>query len=82
MLGLAQLMALVSTVLPVIVMSEGIRLIGSSHASLPGTVGPVATIFLGWVFLGEPITLIQVAGAARVMVGVLAISLYKRPAGP
>ena len=77
--GLALLMAIVSTVLPVILMSVGIRLIGSSHASMLGTVGPVATIFLGFVFLDEPITAIQLAGAALVVAGVLAISLAKAP---
>lgn len=77
--GLSFLMAIVSTVLPVILMSVGIRLIGSSHASMLGTVGPVATIFLGFVFLDEPITAIQLAGAALVVAGVLAISLAKPP---
>jgi drug/metabolite transporter (DMT)-like permease len=77
---LAFLMAIVSTVLPVIFMSVGIRLIGPSHASMLGTVGPVATIFLGLVFLDEPITAIQLAGAALVMAGVLAITLAKAPA--
>ena len=77
--GLTLLMAIVSTVLPVIAMSMGIRLIGSSHASMLGTVGPVATIFLGFVFLEEPITAIQLAGAALVMTGVAAISLAKQP---
>lgn len=77
---LAFLMAIVSTVLPVILMSVGIRIIGSSHASMLGTVGPIATIFLGFVFLDEPITAIQLAGAALVMAGVLAISLAKVPA--
>lgn len=71
---LTLLMAIVSTVLPVILMSVGIRLVGSSHASMLGTVGPVATIFLGFAFLGEPITAIQLAGAALVLVGVVAIS--------
>ncbi len=75
--GLALVMALFSTVLPIVLMSEGIRLIGSSHASMLGTVGPVATIALGFVFLDEPITAIQLAGAALVMAGVLAISLAK-----
>jgi drug/metabolite transporter (DMT)-like permease len=77
--GLTFLMAIVSTVLPVLFMSVGIRLIGSSHASMLGTVGPVATIFLGFAFLDEPITAIQLAGAALVMAGVLAISLAKAP---
>ena len=77
--GLTFLMAIASTVLPVIAMSMGIRLIGSSHASMLGTVGPVSTIFLGLVFLDEPITAIQLAGAALVMTGVAAISLAKPP---
>ncbi|MBL0140683.1 MAG: DMT family transporter [Betaproteobacteria bacterium] len=77
--GLTFVMAVFSTVLPVILMSVGIRLIGSSHASMLGTVGPVATIVLGLVFLDEPITAIQLAGAALVMAGVLAISLAKAP---
>ena len=77
--GLTFVMAIFSTVLPVILMSVGIRLIGSSHASMLGTVGPVATIFLGFVFLDEPITAIQLAGAALVMTGVLTISLAKAP---
>jgi drug/metabolite transporter (DMT)-like permease len=77
--GLTFLMAIASTVLPVIAMSLGIRLIGSSHASMLGTVGPVSTIFLGFAFLDEPITAIQLAGAALVMTGVAAISLAKAP---
>lgn len=77
--GLTFLMAIASTVLPVIAMSMGIRLIGSSHASMLGTVGPVATIFLGFAFLDEPITAIQLAGAALVMTGVAAISLARVP---
>lgn len=80
--GLVLLMALVSTVLPIILMSEGIRRIGSSHASMLGTVGPVTTIGLGAVFLGEAVTAIQLAGAALVMAGVLAISLAKGTGKP
>ncbi len=76
--GLSLLMAVVSTVLPIVLMSEGIRRIGASHASIIGSVGPVATIFLGFLFLGEAITVIQLAGAGLVMAGVLAISLQKK----
>jgi drug/metabolite transporter (DMT)-like permease len=80
--GLALLMAAVSTVLPIVLTSEGIRRIGASHASIIASVGPIATIFLGFGFLDEPITAIQLAGAALVMAGVLAISLpRKSPAG-
>jgi drug/metabolite transporter (DMT)-like permease len=71
---LALLMAMVSTVMPIVLTSEGIRRIGASHASVLGSLGPVATIFLGFLFLGEPITAIQLGGAALVMAGVLAIT--------
>ena len=77
---LALLMAAVSTVLPIVLTSEGIRRIGASHASIIASVGPIATIFLGFAFLDEPITAIQLAGAGLVMAGVLAISLQKKTA--
>ena len=75
---LSLLMALVSTVLPIVLTSEAIRRIGASHASITGSIGPVATIFLGAIFLDEPVTLVQVAGAALVLAGVLTISLRKK----
>lgn len=76
--GLGLLMAAVATVLPIVLTSEGIRRIGSSHASIIGSVGPVATIFFGAIFLGEEITAVQLAGAALVLSGVLAISLARK----
>ncbi|HET9470515.1 MAG TPA: DMT family transporter [Usitatibacter sp.] len=75
---LAVLMAAVSTVMPIVLTSEGIRRIGASHASIVGSVGPVATIFLGFFFLGEPITPVQVAGAVLVLAGVMTVSLHTR----
>ena len=75
---LAVLMAAVSTVLPIVLISEGIRRIGASHASIIASIGPVATIFLGFLFLDEAITALQLAGAGLVMAGVLAISLQKK----
>jgi drug/metabolite transporter (DMT)-like permease len=76
--GLSILMALVSTVLPIVLTMEGIRRLGASHASIVASVGPLATIFLGALFLGEHITAVQVLGAALVLAGVLAISLQKK----
>ncbi|MEP7155784.1 MAG: DMT family transporter [Betaproteobacteria bacterium] len=71
-------MAVVSTVLPVIMMAAGMRRVGSSNAAMMSSIGPIATIFMGYVFLDEKITLIQIAGAALVLTGVLAISLKKK----
>jgi drug/metabolite transporter (DMT)-like permease len=71
------LMAVACTVLPILLTAEGIRRMGSSHASIIGSVGPISTIFLGAIFLGDHVTAVQLAGAALVLAGVLFISLQK-----
>jgi drug/metabolite transporter (DMT)-like permease len=73
-------MAIISTVLPVLMMAEGMRRIGSSNAAMMSSIGPAATIFLGYIFLHEPITWLQMSGAGLVMVGVLMIGLKKKSA--
>ena len=75
---LAAWMATVSTVLPVLMMAEGMRRIGSSNAAMMSSIGPAATIFLGYLFLNEPVTWLQMGGAGLVMAGVLMIGLKKR----
>ncbi len=77
---LTLLMAVFSTVLPIVLTSEGIRRIGASHASIVASIGPIVTIFLGFFFLGEELTVLQLAGAGLVMAGILAISLQRKPA--
>ena len=75
-------MAIFSTVLPVFLLSFAIRRIGSGSASLIGTVGPVSTIYMAYVILGESISLLQIAGSGLVLSGVLIISLNsKKEAG-
>ena len=76
--GLAGAMALISTVLPIVMMAEGLRRIGSSNAAMMSSIGPVATILLGYLFLGETITATQIIGASLVLAGVLVISLKKK----
>lgn len=71
---LSGLMAIVSTVLPVFMLSASIRLIGSSRAALIGSIGPVATLFMAAALLDEAMTPQQMAGAALVMAGVLSLS--------
>jgi drug/metabolite transporter (DMT)-like permease len=75
---LALLMAVVATVLPAILLNAGIHRIGSSKASLISSIGPVSTIFLAYIFLGENITLLQLAGTGLVLIGVMAISMGKK----
>ena len=75
---LALLMAVVATVLPAILLNAGIHRIGSSKASLVSSIGPVSTIFLAYIFLGENITWLQLAGTSLVLIGVMAISMGKK----
>ncbi len=71
-------MALFSTVLPVFLLSFAIRRIGSGSTSLIGTVGPVSTIYMGYLFLNELVSVLQIAGSALVLCGVLLISLNSK----
>jgi drug/metabolite transporter (DMT)-like permease len=70
-------MAVFSTVLPIWLTNEAIRRIGANRVALIGTIGPVLTIGLGAIFLGEAITLFQMGGAALVMAGVVLVTLKK-----
>jgi drug/metabolite transporter (DMT)-like permease len=40
-------------------------------------VGPVSTLFLGFLVLGEPITTVQLAGTGLVLGGIALLSLKK-----
>jgi drug/metabolite transporter (DMT)-like permease len=75
MLGLA--IALLSTVLPTFMISEGIKRVGASKAAIIGSVGPVATIVLGYFILHEPVTLNEILGTGLVLTGVLLVSADK-----
>jgi drug/metabolite transporter (DMT)-like permease len=76
--GLAIAMAVGCTVLPVFVTSEALRRIGANQVAIIGAAGPVTTIFLGWLGLEESMTLLQVAGAALVLAGVLLVTIKPR----
>jgi len=74
-------MAVFSTVLPLFLLSFAIHRIGSGNTSLIGTVGPVSTIYMAYLFLGEGVSWLQIAGSVLVLGGVLIISLNSRKAG-
>ena len=67
-------MALFCTVLPVFMVSEANRRIGPAQVGILTSVGPVATLLLGFILLGEIITLDQLAGVALVLAGVWFLS--------
>lgn len=80
--GLAAATGLLATVIPAFLLTAGMKRLGTSKASLLGTIGPVSTLFFAAWFLDEPITLLQVAGSALVLLGILRVSQAKNPAAP
>src|SRR5258708_3998726 len=54
------------------------RRIGANQVALIGALGPVTTLFFGWMGLDETMTPVQLAGAALVLGGVMLVTL--RPA--
>ncbi len=66
--------ALLCTVLPVYMTMVAVERIGATSASQAGMVGPVSTLFLAAVILGEPVTAIQLAGTALVLFGIYLLS--------
>lgn len=71
--GLCLLMALVNTVVPTFLMAEGIKRVGSSNASIVGSIGPIFTIVLATSMLGEHIAGWQFIGTALVLAGVFLV---------
>ena len=69
-LQLSVLNAIFCTVLPVFLTMEAIRRIGAAQTSQLSMLGPVSLLFLGYWFLQEPITLLQLIGTAVVLAGV------------
>ena len=65
------------TVLPVFMTMTAVQRIGAPTASQAGMVGPISTLFLGALILGEPITAVQLGGTALVLAGIYMLSLKK-----
>ncbi len=72
-------MALIGTVIPSYLVTQGIKRIGSDNAAIVGSVGPVSTILQAYIFLGEPITWPQIIGTLMILLGVLIIGKSQRP---
>lgn len=75
--GLSISMAVISTVIPAFLLAEAMDRIGSTYTAMIGSVGPVSTIYLAYLFLGEQLSLIQAIGSVFVLAGVLVVSLKK-----
>jgi drug/metabolite transporter (DMT)-like permease len=72
--GLSLVNAVFCTVFPVFMTMVAVARIGPATTSQAGMIGPVSTLFMGALILGEPITGIQLAGTALVLAGIYILS--------
>jgi drug/metabolite transporter (DMT)-like permease len=71
-------MAMICTVIPSFLISEAINQWGASNVAIVGSIGPISTILLAGIFLGEKITIFQVLGTVIVISGVLLLSTKQK----
>lgn len=72
------LMAVFSTLIPSFLVSLAIKKMGASDFSILGSIGPISTIILAYLFLDERLSFLQIIGAVIVIVGVSFISMKKK----
>jgi drug/metabolite transporter (DMT)-like permease len=73
--GYAIAMAIFSTVVPTFMTAEALKHIGANQVAILGALGPVSTIFFGFVGLDERMTWPQMVGTVLVLGGVVLVSL-------
>jgi drug/metabolite transporter (DMT)-like permease len=71
--GYGILLAIVATVIPSFMISNGLKRIGSNNVAIISSIGPVSTIVQAHFILGENIFAAQIIGTVLVIVGVLLI---------
>lgn len=78
LLGYGLLLGIIATVIPSFMISKGIKTIGASNSAIVASIGPVATIVQAHFFLGESVSLLQLAGTLLVIAGIVLISWNPR----
>ena len=77
-LWLSLLNAMLCTALPVLMVMMAIERIGASMAAQTGMVGPLSTILMGVLILGEPFTAWVAAGTVLVIAGIFVFTRSAR----
>lgn len=70
-------LAVVATVAPSFLVSQGLKKIGSNNVAIISGIGPVSTMLQAHFILGEKIFAAQIAGTILVIIGVLLIGWRK-----
>ena len=76
----AIVLAVVATVVPSFLVSQGLKKIGSNNVAIISGIGPVSTILQAHFILGEKIFTEQIIGTILVIIGVMLIGWRKKPA--
>ena len=76
---LSVLNATVCTAAPVLMVMMAIERVGASLTAQVGMIGPLSTILMGVVILGEPFTAWVAAGTALVILGIFVFTRTSRP---
>lgn len=67
------------TIAPFLLFIWGLRIVRASPAGIVSTLEPVAAAILAFLWLGQTLTPLQVAGAASVVVGIAIVQTVKPP---
>lgn len=67
MYGLSVLNATLCTFAPMLLIMSAVRRVGPGLTAQSQVIGPVATVFLGWYYLGEAVGVLQLLGVAVVL---------------
>ncbi|NLF47911.1 MAG: EamA family transporter [Clostridiales bacterium] len=73
MIGLAAVTSLLTNLLPIFFLFKGINLIGSEKAGIVAVAELPFTLLVAFVFLGETLTFIQIAGIVLVILAVVVL---------
>jgi drug/metabolite transporter (DMT)-like permease len=71
----AAVIALVSTVIPIVLFTAGLARVGASTTAIASAVEPAMTVALAWLVLGETLGPLQLAGGALVLSAVVLLQL-------
>ena len=73
-------MGILSTILPSLLISQGIHQLGAAQFSILAALGPISTISLAYFFLNEQLSPIQLIGSLVIISGVMVAEYFGRKA--
>jgi drug/metabolite transporter (DMT)-like permease len=75
--GCGLVLALLGTVAPALLMGEGLARVGAQRFAIISSIGPIGTVVLGWLLLGEAITPLSGVGILLTIAGGVAMGVGK-----